>query len=116
MKKVLMVCTGNLDRSPTAATLLAKMRAPMWVASAGTEPWAYNPLTQELVEEADIICVMEEAHRRFIQSRFGDSHAAKVIVLEIADNYVAGEQHLIDLLSPKLRSALRLSGSRNNNR
>jgi predicted protein tyrosine phosphatase len=116
MKKVLMVCTGNLDRSPTAATLLAKMRAPMWVASAGTEPWAHNPLTEEVVEEADIICVMEEAHRRFIQNRFGDSHAAKVIVLEIADNYVAGEQHLIDLLSPKLRSALRLSDSRNNHR
>jgi predicted protein tyrosine phosphatase len=116
MKKVLMVCTGNLDRSPTAATLVAKMRAPMWVASAGTEPWAHNQVTQELVEEADIICVMEEAHRRFIQQRFGDSHAAKVIVLEVADNYVAGEQHLIDLLSTKLRSALNLAGQGNNDR
>jgi len=116
MKKVLMVCTGNLDRSPTAATVVAKMRAPVWVASAGTEPWAQNQVTQELVEEADVICVMEEAHRRFIQRRFGDTHAAKVIVLEVADNYIAGEQHLVDLLSPKLRSALNLNRPGNSDR
>jgi protein-tyrosine-phosphatase len=35
-----MVCTGNKDRSPTAAMVLAEMCAPMWVTSAGTEPWA----------------------------------------------------------------------------
>ena len=55
MKKVLMVCTGNIDRSPTAAMLLAEMCAPMWVASAGTEPWAKNQVTRELLEEADIV-------------------------------------------------------------
>jgi predicted protein tyrosine phosphatase len=62
MKKVLMVCTGNMDRSPTAAMLLAEMCAPMWVSSAGTEPWAKNQITLELVEEADVICVMEDSH------------------------------------------------------
>jgi hypothetical protein len=59
MKKVLMVCTGNMDRSPTAAMVLAEMCAPMWVTSAGTEPWAKNQVSIELVEEADVICVME---------------------------------------------------------
>ncbi len=65
-----MVCTGNKDRSPTAAMLIAEMCAPMWVTSAGTESWSKNPVNQELVEEADVICVMEEAHRRFIIERF----------------------------------------------
>jgi predicted protein tyrosine phosphatase len=106
MKKVLMVCTGNMDRSPTAAMLLAEMCAPMWVMSAGTEPWAKNQITLELAEEADIICVMEDAHRRLIRKRFGEAYAAKVIVLDIPDNYICWEAGLVDLLKPKLRSAL----------
>jgi predicted protein tyrosine phosphatase len=108
MKKVLMVCTGNLDRSPTAAMVLAEMCAPMWVTSAGTESWARNQVSLELVEEADVICVMEEAHRRFIVDRFGDSHADKVVVLDIPDNYICWETELVHLLKLKLRAALGL--------
>jgi predicted protein tyrosine phosphatase len=108
MKKVLLVCTGNKDRSPTAAMVLAEMCAPMWVTSAGTEPWAKNPVHLEMVEEADVICVMEEAHRRFIRDRFGERHAEKVIVLDIPDNYICWEARLIHLLKPKLRAALDL--------
>ncbi len=112
MKKVLMVCTGNKDRSPTAAMLVAEMCAPMWVTSAGTEPWSRNPVTRELVEEADVICVMEDAHRRHIIEKYGASHAPKVIVLEIPDNYICWEAELVHLLKPKLRAALGLSGAR----
>jgi predicted protein tyrosine phosphatase len=112
MKKVLMVCTGNMDRSPTAAMVLAEMCAPMWVTSAGTEPWAKNQVSIELVEEADVICVMEEAHRRHIRDRFGAAHAEKVVVLDIPDNYVCWEDKLIQLLKGKLRAALGLRSSR----
>jgi predicted protein tyrosine phosphatase len=108
MKKVLMVCTGNLDRSPTAAMVLAEMCAPMWVTSAGTEPWSKNPVSLELVQEADVICVMEHAHHRFIRDRFGDAHAEKVVVLDIPDNYFCWEAKLVNLLKPKLRQALGL--------
>jgi len=106
MKKVLMVCTGNKDRSPTAAMLIAEMCAPMWVTSAGTEAWSKNPLTRELVEESDVICVMEDAHRRHIVERYGDMHAAKVVVLDVPDNYVCWEATLVQELKPKLRAAL----------
>jgi predicted protein tyrosine phosphatase len=108
MKKVLVVCTGNMDRSPTAAMILAELCAPMWVMSAGTEPWAKNHLSGELVEEADVICVMEHAHLRHIRDRFGETHAQKVIVLDIPDTYVCGDQRLIDILKPKLRTILDL--------
>jgi predicted protein tyrosine phosphatase len=111
MKKILMVCTGNLDRSPTAAMVAAEMRVAAWVASAGTESWAENPLTRELVEEADVICAMEEQHRRIIVNRYGEAHAAKVVVLEVPDVYIHGEQRLMVLLRPKLRAALGLAYS-----
>ena len=107
-----MVCTGNLDRSPTAAMVLAEMCAPMWVSSAGTETWAKNPVRLELVEEADVICVMEEAHHRFIRDRFGEAHAEKVVVLDIPDNYICWDAKLVHLLKPKLRAALGLVSSR----
>jgi len=89
--------------------LLAEMCAPMWVMSAGTEPWAKNQITMELVEEADIICVMEDTHQRLIRERFGDAYAAKVIVLNIPDNYICWEAGLIDLLKPRLRAALSIA-------
>lgn len=107
-KKVLTVCTGNKDRSPTAAMLLAEMCAPMWVSSAGTEAWARNPLTHELVEDADVILVMEEAHRRHIVERFGAAHGEKVVVLDVPDNYYCWEDELIHLLKPRIRAALGL--------
>jgi len=107
-----MVCTGNMGRSPTAAMVLAEMCAPVWVTSAGTEPWAKNQINSELIAEADIICVMEEAHRRAIRDRFGEAHAEKVVVLEIPDNYVCWETRLVHLLKPKLRALLGLTNSR----
>ena len=103
-----MVCTGNKDRSPTAAMVLAEMCAPMWVTSAGTEPWAKNQVSLELVEEADVVCVMEEAHRRHIVERFGQSHARKIVVLHVPDDYICYEPTLVNLLKAKLRSALGL--------
>ena len=112
MKKVLMVCTGNKDRSPTAAMVLAEMCAPMWVTSAGTERWAKNQVSIELVEEADVICVMEESHRRHIRERFGETHAEKVVVLDVPDDYVCWEDKLIHILKGKLRIALGLTKSR----
>ena len=108
MKKMLMVCTRNMDRGPTAAMLLAEMCAPIWVTSAGTEPWARNQITPELIDEADIICVMEEAHRHSILSRFGEAHAKKIVILDVPDNYVCWEPQLVALLKPKLRAALGL--------
>jgi predicted protein tyrosine phosphatase len=101
-----MVCTGNMDRSPTAAMLLAERCASRWVMSASTEPWAKNQITLELVEEADIICAMEDAHQRLIRKRFGEAYAAKVIVLDIPANYICWEAGPVDLLKPKLRAAL----------
>ena len=107
-KKVLMVCSGNLDRSPTAAMLLAEMCAPMWVTSAGIERWARNQVSPELLAESDVVLVMEEAHHRSIRERFGDEHAQKVIVLHVPDNYVCWDAELISILKPKLRAALGL--------
>jgi predicted protein tyrosine phosphatase len=112
MKKVLMVCTGNMDRSPTAAMVLAEMCAPMWVTSAGTEAWAKKSGQPGAGRGSGCDLRHGRAHRRHIRDRFGELHAEKVVVLDVPDNYVCWEDKLIHLLKGKLREALGLTGSR----
>ncbi len=93
MKTILFVCTANICRSPMAAGLLRKRIADLGLAdrvsvqSAGVwaregltssaeaiavlsqrgialEEHRSRPVSMSLLQEADIILVMEEAHRR----------------------------------------------------
>ncbi len=72
MKNVLFVCSQNRLRSPTAEQVFSKRR-DIEVESAGTNHDADNPLTHELVAWADIIFVMEKAHRAKLQKKFRSS-------------------------------------------
>ena len=102
MKKILFVCSQNRLRSPTAEQLFAQ-RPDLEVASAGTNNDADNPLTSELVEWADIIFVMEKAHRNKVQRRFRSALSAKrIICLDIPDDYEFMEPALVRLLKTKL--------------
>jgi len=62
MRNYLFVCSQNRLRSPTAEQIFADV-ADFATASAGTNNDAENPLTDELVEWADFIFVMERQHR-----------------------------------------------------
>ena len=82
---VLFVCSANLDRSPTAEALFQD--APgIETASAGTNNDAVTPLSEELILWADLIIVMERAHRDKIRKRFRSSlKAQRVVCLDIPD-------------------------------
>lgn len=72
--------------------------------SAGTNNDAENPLTDELVEWADIIFVMERTHRNKIQKK---NRAAlkdtRIVVLDVPDEYEFMEPDLVRLLEAKMR-------------
>ena len=102
MKNVLFVCSQNRLRSPTAEQVFSK-RQDIEVASAGTNHDADTPLTHELVAWADIIFVMEKAHRAKLQQKFKASlKKARVICLDIPDNYAFMDPVLIRLLEAKV--------------
>jgi protein-tyrosine-phosphatase len=99
-KRVLLVCTGNICRSPLAAALLTKALqdrdlSDLDVSSAGTGAWDGAPasegaylvalergldlsshrarlLTRELVEASDLILTMARHHRARVDELGGD--------------------------------------------
>jgi predicted protein tyrosine phosphatase len=102
MKKILFVCSQNRLRSPTAEQLFAS-RADLEVASAGTNHDAETPLTAELVAWAHIIFVMEKAHRSKLQRRFRAAMKhARLVCLDIPDDFAFMDPDLIDLLTIRL--------------
>lgn len=71
--------------------------------SAGTNHDAENPLTVELIAWADVIFVMEKAHRGKLQRRFRAALAGKrLICLDIPDEYEFMQPELVRLLEAKV--------------
>lgn len=102
MKRVLFVCSQNRLRSPTAEQIFAD-HPLLEVSSAGTNHDAENPLTTELVEWAEIIFVMERAHRNKMQKRFYNALKDKrMICLDIPDEYDFMDPALVRLLQSRL--------------
>ncbi|QJU58122.1 protein tyrosine phosphatase [Sphingomonas sp. AP4-R1] len=102
MKNVLFVCSQNRLRSPTAEQIFSS-RHDLEVASAGTNNDAETPLTPDLVTWADIIVVMERAHRAKVQKRFRSSlNGKRLICLDIPDEYEFMDPALVQLLRTRL--------------
>jgi predicted protein tyrosine phosphatase len=101
MKKVLFVCSQNRLRSPTAEQVFST-RSDIEVASAGTNKDAETPLTAELVAWADVIFVMEKEHRNKLQRRFKKHLKARLVCLDIPDDYEFMDPVLVRLLEHKV--------------
>lgn len=102
MKNVLFVCSQNRLRSPTAEQVFSS-RQDLEVVSAGTNHDADNPLTSELVSWANVIVVMEKAHRSKVQKQFRSSLGGKrLICLDIPDEYEFMDPALVKLLQTRL--------------
>jgi len=102
MKRVLFVCSQNRLRSPTAEQVFSQ-NPEFDCASAGTNNDAENPLTSELVQWADVIFVMERAHRNKVSSKFKSVLGGKrMICLDIPDDYGFMDPELVRLLRVKV--------------
>ena len=116
-KHILVVCTGNICRSPMAKVLLQKALADqgldsqVTVDSAGTyavigapaskgsvnamkargldlTPHVAKQITASMVEQADLILVMEERHRRSIFVTWPKALAKTLLLSELAGESV----------------------------
>ena len=102
MKHILFICSQNRLRSPTAEQVFSS-RADIECLSAGLNNDAENPVTPELIEWADIIFVMEKAHRNKLSAKFKKYLANKrIICLDIPDEYEFMDPILVRLLKARV--------------
>lgn len=101
-RKLLFICTQNRLRSPTAEQVFAAWPG-VETDSAGLGNEAGNPVSPELLEWADIVFVMEKAHRNRLGARFRKHLSGKrVICLDIPDDYDYMQPELVQLLTTKV--------------
>jgi predicted protein tyrosine phosphatase len=101
-KKILFICDENRLRSPTAQSLYSE-EEDMVARSAGLGSHATIALTEELLEWADLIFVMERRHRNIIHKKWPSQYKRKqIICLYIPDEYDFMDPVLVGILVRKL--------------
>ncbi len=103
-RKILFVCTGNIDRGPTAEDLFKKVEG-LSVKSAGTSEAANVRLTKQMIDWADEIYVMEFKHLQAVLSMVPNSWR-KIEVLDIPDIYFRDQPELKKLILEKMKPYL----------
>ena len=104
--RILFVCTGNMDSSPTAEDLL-KGRKGFEVLSAGTWIDAPRRISQSLIDWADKILVMQDQHKKAILELKPDVES-KLEVLNVPDIYQRNDPELVKTLKAKLAEHLKI--------
>ncbi len=102
--KILFICNQNKHRSKTAEEYFRKQ---FQTHSAGL----YNtqPLTEQQLQWADIVMVMEEHQRNEIAKRFPTLYLKKKILsLNIPDVYSYNQPELIHQLELKMKTVKKL--------
>ena len=106
MRNVLFICSQNRLRSPTAEIVFSEWPG-IETASGGLNNDAENPVTPELVSWADLIFVMEQAHRNKLSKKFrAQLSGQRVICLDIPDEYAYMDPVLVQLLKTRVSKHL----------
>jgi predicted protein tyrosine phosphatase len=99
--RALFLCSQNRLRSPTAERIFSG-REGLEVESAGLDASAENPVSPELIEWADVIFVMEKAHKNKLDRKFRPILKGKrIICLNIPDDFEYMDPKLISILNAK---------------
>ncbi|MBR0705340.1 low molecular weight protein tyrosine phosphatase family protein [Bradyrhizobium liaoningense] len=107
MTNVLFVCSANRLRSPTAEQVFSTWPG-IETDSAGISNDADVLLSTEQIEWADIIFVMEKAHRNKLNRKFRSSlNNKRVICLDIPDDYEFMDPVLVRILENRAGRYLR---------
>ncbi|MBN3750075.1 phosphotyrosine protein phosphatase [Burkholderia sp. Se-20373] len=107
MTRALFICSRNRLRSPTAEAVFAAWPG-VETDSAGLAPDADTHVSAEQLDWADVVFVMERAHKARLAAQFG-AHLRdkKIVCLDIPDRYAYMQPELVTLLERKAGPLLR---------
>ena len=107
--KILFVCSENRLRSPTAATVFSDFE-DVEAVSAGTNKDCETPISGDLIQWADVILVMEQAHKKKVAKQFRSLlRDKKLAVLDIPDAFEYMDPMLIALLKARVTRHVSIS-------
>ena len=95
--RLLFVCAGNVQRSPTFEKFFKKNFPEHEIRSAGI--WFGYPyrVDEETLSWAERIYVMDLSQHRFIKNRY-PKHLGKVIVIGVSDEYDRESPQLYEII------------------
>jgi predicted protein tyrosine phosphatase len=101
-RRVLFVCRQNRSRSATAERVFCK-RADLDVRSAGTSADALVRVNGNMLDWADVVFVMDDDQRRWLEVTF-EAHPAlgKIVCLDIPDIFTFLQPELVQLLQERV--------------
>lgn len=104
--RLLFVCSRNQWRSPTAEAVY-RNDPRVEVHSAGVSASARRCVTEKLLRWADLVLVMESAHKRRLREDFPEVfHELRIEVLDIPDEYEFMHPDLIALIRQRVEPLL----------
>ncbi|MGB7623301.1 MAG: low molecular weight protein tyrosine phosphatase family protein [Terriglobia bacterium] len=107
--KLLFVCSQNRFRSPTAEAVF-KTYPGVEALSAGTNHDAETPISEDLIEWADVVLVMEKSHRNKLTRKFKSAFRTKRLVVPgIPDEYEYMDTELVRILQAKVPRYVRIN-------
>ena len=100
---ILVLCTANHSRSPAVAAWIEKRCASCMVRSAGlnhklTAAANGTPASEDLLQWANRIYVMEQRHFDRISAYTGQTWLGKITILQIPDEFGYMDERLFTLL------------------
>lgn len=95
MKNLLFICSGAIDRSPCAASLIPGSKF------AGIGPLTETPVTKELIDWAEEIFVMEFWHKEELLKQFPE--VGEIIVLNVSNDFLRYDPELERILRERLK-------------
>ena len=99
--RILFVCGRVRARSPTAEQVFSRWPG-LETASAAVSDDADEHVEADHLAWADIIVVMERAHRRKLMRHFGPAlRHARIVCLDVRDDYAFMEPALVRLLEAR---------------
>lgn len=103
---ILAVCGRNKKRSRTAEHLF--INDPRFnIRSAGLSPKSDRKISENDIQWADLILVMESEQRNKIRDLYKHLYVSSIIILDIPDEYEFMNEELIEMLTDKINDIVK---------
>jgi protein-tyrosine phosphatase len=102
---ILVVCGKNKKRSKTAEQIFKK-DPRIYIRSVGLSPKSERKISENDLNWADLVFVMEQDHLLKIKDLFDYLDLPEIEVLDIEDEYEYMDEDLVEILTDRINDTL----------